>query len=149
MGRRDINQAVINFGQNCGTYVEFFSEDMRSKTWVFAETGIDITFINRAKDNHATPIFEVLMIEIKTFTDKGGYKGAWPFGFKMGMNHKMVKNHVKGLKDVKYENKNLSKKRSVFTYTGYTNPSAQGRDIRAGISQYDGKSISSMRLRLK
>ncbi len=149
LGRSDINQAVTDFAQNCGTYVEIFSEDMTTKSWVIEETGIEITFMNRARDSFAQPKFEVFMIQIRAFTGQNGYKGAWPFEFKTDMSHKTVKDHIKQLKDAKYENKDMSKKRSIFTYTGYANPDAQGRDIRVSLSQHDGNSISSMRLRLK
>lgn len=148
IGQRDISQAVIDMKENCGPFVETVSADGKTKTYTSEEKGIELHFINRAKDKFSLPKYEVLTIELSSFTDRGGYKQEFPFGFTLGMDHKMVKEHIMQLEDVKYEKKDLSKKRSSFTFIGYANTAAQGRKVRVSISQFDGKSITSFRLRL-
>lgn len=149
IGQRDINKTVTEFHKNCGPFVETVSQSGLDKTWSNEEKGIEITFVNRAKDKFALPKYEVMMIEFTAFTNKGGFKESFPFGFTMGMDHKMVKNHIMELKSVSYEKKSLSKKSSSFTYTGAPNSALENRQIKVSISQYDGKTITSMRLRLK
>ncbi|MFT4982660.1 MAG: hypothetical protein ACI9UR_002536 [Bacteroidia bacterium] len=149
VGQRDINKTVTDFQGNCGPFEESISQDGTSKTWKSKEKGVEITFVNRANDKFALPKFEVMMIELRAFTDKGGFKGKFPFGFTLGMDSKMVKNHIMELKSVSYEKKYLSKKTSSFTYTGSPNSALQNRQIKVYISQFDGKTITSIRLRLK
>jgi len=149
IGQRDISQAVIDLKENCGPFIETVSSDGKTKTYTSEEKGIELFFINRAKDSFSLPKFEVLTIELNSFTNKGGYKEEFSFGFTLGMDYKMVKEHIAQLKDVDYEKKNLGKKHSVFTFTGWTNTAAQGREIRVSISQFDGKNITSMRITLR
>jgi len=149
VGQRDINKTVTDFQENCGPFEESVSQNGMSKTWKSEGKGVEITFVNRAKDKFALPKFEVMMIELRVFTDKGGFKENFPFDFTLGMDSKMVKNHIMELKSVSYEKKYLSKKTSSFTYTGSPNSALQNRQIKVYISQFDGKSITSLRLRLK
>lgn len=149
LGQRDINSLVVDFRENCGPFEETISEDGMTKTWSSKEKGIEITFVNRAKDQFALPKFEVMMLELTSFTNSGGYKQDFPFGFKMGMDHKMVKSHIEQLKSVIFEKKNLGKTSSSFVYTGSPNSALQNRQIKVSIVQFDGKNISAMRLRLK
>jgi hypothetical protein len=149
MGQRDIHKSVVEFRENCGPFEESVSQDGISKTWKSEEKGVEITFVNRVNDKFALPKFEVMMIELRAFTDKGGFKGNFPFGFTLGMNSKMVKNHVMELKSVSYEKKLLSKSTSSFTYTGSPNSALKKRQIKVYISQFDGETITSLRLRLR
>lgn len=149
IGQRDISQALIDFQKNCGPFEETVSQDGMGKTWSSKENGVEVSFINRAKDKFALPQFEVMMVELTAFTNEGGYKGTWPFGFDMGMDHKMVKDHITQLKSVDFDKKDLSKTSSSFTYTGSPNSALQDRQIKVSISQFDGKTISSIRMRLK
>ena len=149
LGRREINEHVIAFKEQCGPFEESFNTDGNSKTLSSLEKGISITMVNTAKDQSVTPKYEVFLVELTSFTGKGGYKDEWPFGFQMGMDYKMVKKHIKHLKDVTYEKSDLSRKRSYFNYTGKVNDSVKDREVRVYVSQYDGTSITSLRLRLK
>ncbi|MBI1289088.1 MAG: hypothetical protein GC178_16095 [Flavobacteriales bacterium] len=149
IGQRDIYRTLTDFRENCGPFEETISEDGTDKKWRNEEKGIEITFINRASDKFALPKYEVMMVELTAFTDKGGYKQAWPFGFTLGMDHKMVKQHIEDLKSVTYNKKDLGKTGSSFVYTGSPNANLGGRQIKVSIVQFDGKTISSMRLRLK
>lgn len=149
IGQRDIHKSVIDFKENCGPFEEKIEWDGMSKTWTSKEKGIIVTLVNRAKDHTGVTKFEVMSVELRTFTDKGGYKGEFPLGFRMGMDYKMVKDHIKSMKEVQYERNELGKKRSYFTYTGAPSSALQDRQIKVYISQYDGKSITSMRMRLK
>ncbi len=148
IGQRDISQVVIDLKENCGPFVETVSTDGKTKTYTSEEKGITLFFINRKKDRFSLPEYEVLTIELRSFTDKGGYKEDFPFGFTLGMDHRMVKEHIMQMKDVQFEKKDLGKKLSTFTYTGYANQAAQGRDVRVSVSQFDGKTITAMRFRL-
>ena len=148
IGQRDIHQGVIDFRKNCGPFDETISEDGLTKTWTSKETGVTLTFINREDDKFALPKYELFTIELTSFTGKGGYKGEWPFGFLMGMDYKMVKDHIKSLNDVVYERGDLGRRRSYFTYTGPTNQAAQERKVKVYVSQYDGRTITTIRLQL-
>lgn len=149
VGQRDIYKTMTDFRENCGPFEEVLSEDGSSKVWKNEEKGIEITFVNRVSDRFALPKFEVMMVELKAFTDKGGYKQEWPFGFKLGMDHKMVKAHIQELESVNYDKKYLEKTRSSFDYTGAPNSNLGNRQIRVSILQVDGNTITSMILRLK
>lgn len=149
LGRREINEHVVAFKRECGPFEESFNTDANSKTLTSLEKGISITMVNTAKDQSVTPKYEVFIVELTSFTGKGGYKEEWPFGFKMGMDHKMVKKHIKGLKDVTYDKSDIGRKRSYFNYTGKVNDSVKDRQVRVYVSQYDGTSITSLRMRLK
>jgi hypothetical protein len=149
LGQRDIYKVLTDFNQNCGPFVETMETDGMSKTWSNPEKGIIITFINRAAEKHALPKFEVMMVELTAFTNQGGYKGNWPFGFSMGMDHKMVKSHITQLKSVSFEKRDLSKTNSTFVYTGSANAVLGGRQVKVSVLQFDGNTISSMLLRLK
>lgn len=149
IGQRDIHKSVMGFKENCGPFEEKIELDGMSKTWTSEENGIIVTLVNRAKDHVGVTKFEVMSVELRSFTDKGGFKGEFPFGFKLGMDSKMVKNHIMELKSVNYNKKDLSKKSSSFTYTGSPNAALKNRQIKVYISQFDGKTITSMRMRLK
>ena len=149
LGQRDIYKVLIDFNQNCGPFIETVETDGMSKTWSNAETGIMITFVNRAADKHALPKFEVMMVELTAFTDQGGYKGNWPFGFSLGMDHKMVKSHIVQLKSVSFEKRDLSKTSSTFIYNEPTNSALGNREVKVSVLQFDENTISSMLLRLK
>ena len=148
IGQRDIHQGVIDFRKNCGPFDETISEDGLTKTWTSKEKGITLVFINRQDNKFALPKYELFTIELTSFTGKGGYEGEWPFGFLMGMNYKMVKDHIEDMKDVVYQRSDLGKRRSYFTYLGPTNVAAQGRKVKVYVSQYDGSTITTLRLRL-
>ncbi len=149
MGQRDINENIQSYQKLCGPFSEVIAQDGMSKTWTNDEKGIKLVFANHAKDKFALPQFELMSIELSAFTNEGGFTGTWPFGFKLGMDAKMVKSHIMQLKSVDFEKRDLSKKFSSFTYTGAPNSALQNRQIRVYISQFDGKTITSMRLRLK
>lgn len=149
IGQRDINEIVTNFQKNCGPFEETISDDGMTKTWSSEEKGVSITFINRAADQFVLPKFEVLMVELTSFTNEGGYKGEFPFGFKLGMDNRMVRAHIEQLTSVDFDKKDLSKTSSTFTYTGSPSSALQNRQIRVSISQQDGNTITSMRMRLK
>lgn len=149
LGQRDIYKTMTDFRENCGPFEEIVSEDGSGKVWKNEEKGIEITFVNRVRDKFALPKFEVMMVELKAFTDKGGYQQEWPFGFKLGMDHKMVKAHIQQLESVNYDRKHLGKTRSSFDYTGSPNAKLGNRQIGVSILQVDGSTISSMILRLK
>ncbi|MCF8276554.1 MAG: hypothetical protein K9J17_07450 [Flavobacteriales bacterium] len=146
---RDIDGKLSKLKSEHGPFEERIATDGMTKTWSNEEKGIEVTFINRAKDRFALPKFEVMMVELTAFTDKGGYKDEFPFGFQMGMDHKLVKEHIQELKSIDFDKKDLSKTSSSFTYTGSPNSALQNRQIRVSISQVDGNTITSMRLRLK
>ena len=148
IGQRDINESVVAFQKNCGPFDEEISEDGSNKTWISKEKGITLTFVNREDDKFSLPKYELLTIELTSFTGKGGYKGEWPLGFMLGMDYKMVKDHIKSLNDVNYERGDIGKRRSYFTYTGPTNDAAKDRKIKVYVSQYDGTTITTLRLRL-
>jgi hypothetical protein len=149
IAQRDMSETVIAFSKNCGPFEEILAQDGMTKIWTNKEKGIELTFINRAKDQFVLPKFEVLMVELTSFTNEGGYKEEFPFGFRLGMDNKMVKTHIEELKSVDFDKKDLGKTSSFFTYTGSPNSALQNRQIRVSISQFDGKSITSMRFRLK
>ena len=149
LGQREIHKSVIEFQENCGPFEESISSDGMSKTWVSEKNGIELTLVNRAKDQFALPKFEVMTVELRSFTNDGGFNGQLPLGFKLGMDYKMVKNHIMELKSVDFEKKDLSKKRSSFTYTGSPNAALKNRQIKVYVSQFDGQSITSLRMRLK
>lgn len=148
-GERDISAKVQTFLRECGPFEESVTIGGDSKTYISEEKGIQLMFVNRELKSTSLPKYELLSIELTAFTDKGGYKEEFPFGLKMGMDHKMVKEHIKQLKDVYYEKKNLSKKSSSFTYTGLMNPNLHNRQLRVMITQFDGNSITAIRMRLK
>lgn len=148
LGKRDINRNVIEFKENCGPFEETIAEGKALKRWISKEKGIQIAFINREEDEFALPKFEVFTIELTSFTSKGGYEGNLPLDFKMGMDHKMVKNHIKEMENADFERGDLGKRRSYFNYSVSGN-SSTGQKIRVYISQYNGQSITTMRLRLK
>ncbi|MDC0304096.1 hypothetical protein OAL15_03695 [Flavobacteriales bacterium] len=149
MGQRDTHNTVIDFKEKCGPFEEKIELDGMSKTWTSEEKGIIITLVNRAKNHSGITKFEVMSVELRSFTNKGGFKGDFPFGFRLGMDHKMVKCRIMELKSVDYEKKKLTKKSSSFTYTDSPNSALQNRQIKIYVSQFDGRSISSIRLRLK
>lgn len=149
IGQRDINETVMAFSKDCGPFEETIAQDGMTKTWTNKQKGMELTFINRAKDQYVLPKFEVLMVELTSFTNEGGYKDEFPFGFRLGMDNKMVKTHIEELKSVNFDKKDLSRTNSTFTYTGSPNSALENRQIRVSISQIDGKTITSMRLRLK
>ncbi|MFM1877089.1 MAG: hypothetical protein RL266_2826 [Bacteroidota bacterium] len=149
IGQRDISEEVVRFKERCGPFQQTIAQDGMSKTWTNSETGMELTFVNRSKDQFALAQFEVMMVELTSFTNDGGFKADFPFGFKLGMDHKMVKTHIEQLQSVQFDKKDLSKSSSSFTYTGSPNGALQNRQIRVSISQFDGRSITSMRLRLK
>lgn len=149
LSQRDISESLIEFNKNYGPFDEVIDSDGMSKTWTNKVKGIELTFINRARDQFALPKFEVLMVELTSFTNEGGYKEEFPFGFKLGMDSKMVKTQIEQLNSVDFDKKDLGKTSSSFTYTGSPNSALQNRQIRVSISQIDGKTITSMRLRLK
>jgi hypothetical protein len=148
IGQRDISEEVNSFKENCGKLDEKVSSDKKTKTWSSDENGIKLTFINRAKNQIESPKFEVSVIELESSTGLGGYKGEWPFGFKKDMDYKMIKDHVKQLKNVVYERGGLGRSRSYFTYTGPTNQAAQERKVKVYVEQYHGTAVTSMRLRM-
>ena len=149
IGQRDINETVMAFSKNCGPFEETIAQDGMTKTWTNKQKGMELTFVNRAKDQYVLPKFEVLMVELTSFTNEGAYKGEFPFGFKLGMDHKMVKDHIEQLTSVDFDKKDLSRTSSIFTYTGSPSSVLQNCQIRVSISQVDGKTITSMRLSLK
>lgn len=149
IGQRDINETVMAFSKNCGPFEETIAQDGMSKTWTNKEKGMELTFVNRATDQFVLPKFEVMMVELTSFTDKGGYKADFPFGFKLGMDNRMVRAHIEQLTSVDFDKKDLGAKGSSFTYTGSPNTLLAGRQINVSISQFDGRTITSMRLRLK
>jgi len=148
-GQRDISKNIQTYLQECGPFEESVTIGGDSKTYISEVKGIQLTFVNRELKSTSLPKYELLSIELTTFTDTGGFKEELPFGLKMGMDHKMVKEHIKQLKDVYYEKKNLSKKSSSFTYTGSMNPNLHDRQLRVMITQFDGSSITAVRMRLK
>ncbi len=149
LGERDIYSTLQDFRKECGPLEEIVSQDGMSKTWSSKEKGIEVSFINRATDASALPKFEVMMVELTAFTDEGGYKGNWPFGFSLGMDYKMVKQHIEQLRSVDFDKKDLGKTSSSFTYTGAPNTALGNRQIKVSVMHFDGKTISSMRFRLK
>ncbi len=149
LGQRDISKDVSRFIENCGPFEEQVSSDFATKTLTNEQKGIEITMINQVDDPNSLARYEVFMIELTAFTDDGGFKGNWPFGFQMGMDNKLVKKYIESLKSVTFNKKNLSKKSSSFTYTGAPNAALADRQIKVSIFQFDGKTITSMRLRLK
>ncbi len=148
IGQGDVSQAVVDFIENCGPFEEVI-DDGNTKSYISDEKGISINFINRAKNESELPKFEVVTIELESSTGLGGYKGEWPFGLKKDMDYKMIRSHVKKLKDVDYERGELGRSRSYFTYTGPTNQAAQERKVKVYIEQYHGTTVTSMRLRLQ
>lgn len=149
MGQREISTDFTHFIENCGPFEERISNDFTTKTLTNEEKGIEITMINQVDDPNSLARYEVFMIELAAFTDDGGFTGNWPFGFHLGMDSKMVKKQIESLKSVTLSKKNLSKKSSSFTYTGAPNSALADRQIKVSIFQFDGKTITSMRLRLK
>lgn len=149
MGRREISEQVKQFRIACGPFDETISPDGNSKTLTSLEKGITLTFVNYESEKSSTPKYEVFTVELTSFSGKGGYKGELPFEFDMGMDYKLVKNHIKQLADVEYDRSDIGKRRSYFNYTGPINDLAKGKKIRVYISQYDGRTITTMRLRLK
>jgi len=149
IAQRDIYQTLTEFRNNCGPFEEAVSKDGMTKTWSQEKNGIKVIFINQAKDQFTLPQFEVIMVELTAFTDSGGYKQDFPFGFQLGMDYKMVKDHILKLESVDFEKRNLGKTSSSFTYTGSSNTALENRQIKVSIVQFDGKTISSMRFRLK
>lgn len=149
MGQRDISQVMIDFKEQCGPFEETFADDKSTKSWTSLEKGIDITFINREEDKAALPKYEVLTIELTSFTSQGGYKGKLPLGFEMGMDWKMVRDHIKKSKEMTYDRSEVGIRRSYTNYSGPINDVVKDRKLRVYVSQYDGRSITIMRLRLK
>lgn len=135
--------------KECGPFEESVTIGGDSKTYLSEEKGIQLTFVNREVNKANLPKYELLNVELTTFTEKGGFKDELPFGLQMGMDHKLLKEHIKQMKDVSYEKKNLSKKSSSFTYTGALSSALHDRQLRVMITQFDGNSITAVRMRLK
>jgi len=148
IGQREISTDFTHFIENCGPFEEQISNDFATKTLTNEEKGIEITMTNQVEDPNSLAKYEVFMIELTAFTDEGGFKGNWPFGFLLGMDSKLVKKHIESLNSVTFHKKDLSKKSSSFTYTGAPNSALAERQIKVSIFQFDGKTITSMRLRL-
>lgn len=148
LGERDINEAVTVLKQNCGPFVENTSDDGMSRTWINQKNGITIGFVNRNSNPAALPKFEVLSVELTSFTDSGGYKLEFPFGFKMGMDSRMVRAHIMQLADISYDRKDLGLTMSSFTYTGTVNATAKGRKVKVYVIQEKGSTVSAIRLLL-
>ena len=149
MGRREISQQIQEFREECGPFNEEISPDGQTKTLTSLEKGITITFVNYEKNKASTPKYEVFTIELTSFTGKGGYKGKLPLGFDMGMDPFMVKKHIKNSKDMSYDRSEVGIRRSYTNYSGPINDVTEGRQLRVYVSQYDKRTISIMRLRLK
>ena len=149
LGQREISEKFQNYLKACGPFEENKTIDGLTKTITSDEKGIQIMLINRATDKTESAKFEVLSIELKSFTDKGGYKDELPFGFTMGMDHKLVKAHIETLENVEFDKKDLTKKSSSFTYSGSRHSGFFGKKAKVYVTQYDGKSITSMRMRVK
>lgn len=149
LGQKEISEQFQNYLTECGPFEQNKTVDGLTKTLTSDEKGIEILLINRAEKKTQSAKFEVLSVELKSFTDKGGFKGELPFGFTLGMDHKMVKSHIAELENVVFDKKDLSKKSSSFTYSGKPNSVFFGKKAKVYVTQYDGKSITSMRMRLK
>lgn len=148
-GQRDVSETIQTYLKECGPFEESITIGGDSKTYISEEKGIQLTFVNREMSKASLSKFELLSVELTTFTDKGGFKEKLPFGLKMGMDHKLVKEHIKQMEEVSFEKKNLSKKSSSFTYTGALSTKLHDRQLRVMITQFDGSSITSVRMRLK
>ncbi len=149
LGRRDINEHVVAFLDKCGPFEATISPDAGTKTLTSLEKGITITLINRESDKSVTPKYEVFTIELTSFTGKGGFKGNLPLGFEMGMDYKMVKNHIKKSDYMTYDRSETGIRRSYTNYSGPINDAVKDRQVRIYISQYDGRTITTFRMRLK
>jgi hypothetical protein len=148
LGERDINETVLALKKECGPFVESTSGDGLSRIWTNQKNGITIGFVNRNTNPSALPKFEVLSVELTSFTDSGGYKREFPFGFKMGMDSRMVRAHIMQMESISYERKDLGSTMSSFTYTGTVNATAKGRKVKVYVIQEKGSTISAIRLLL-
>lgn len=148
-GERDISEKMQTYLKECGPFEESITIGGDSKTYISTEKGVQLMFVNRESKKAGLAKFELLSVELTTFTNDGGYKLELPFGMQLGMDHKLLKEHIKQLKDVFYEKKDLGKKSSSFTYTGALSSKLHDRQLRVMVTQFDGSSITAVRMRLK